>query len=87
MKTFLTIAAAAATFFGASVASAHDNAGGHFEWRDAPAIGPRAVPHRIRLWVRDEQAMMANCDCSMMKADSSGCMMDMVGKGRAPSAR
>jgi hypothetical protein len=29
---------------------------------------------------------MANCDCAMMKADASGCMMNMPGKTGAPSA-
>jgi hypothetical protein len=29
---------------------------------------------------------MANCDCSMMNADTANCMMDMSGKSRAPSA-
>lgn len=86
MKTIITLAAAAAALATASVASAKDTAGGHYEWRDAPWAGPKAIPHRERVWVRDEQTATASCDCSMMQADASGCMMDRSGKGRAGSA-
>ncbi|MEO6717228.1 MAG: hypothetical protein ABIM50_08280 [Novosphingobium sp.] len=86
MKTILTLAAAAAALAIASVASANDTAGGHYEWRDAPAFGPKAIPHRNHVWVNDAQTSMASCNCSMMKADASGCMMSMPGKSRAPSA-
>lgn len=86
MKTFLTLAIVAATFASASLASAHENVGGHFEWRDAPTFGPRAIPHRIRLWVPDEQATAANDCCAMPKAGASGCTMDMSGQGRTGSA-
>ncbi|MCI1270078.1 MAG: hypothetical protein LKG22_00325 [Sphingobium sp.] len=87
MKTILTLAAAVATFATASAVSAHDATGGHWEWRTQPSYGPKsAVPSRIQVWVKDGASTMANCDCSMMKADASDCMMDMSGKGRAPSA-
>jgi uncharacterized protein YfaQ (DUF2300 family) len=87
MKTILTLAAVAAAFATSTVASANDAAGGHWEWRNQPSYGPKStVPSRTRVWVKDEQTSMANCDCSMMKADTSGCMMDMSGKGGAPSA-
>ena len=43
---------------------------GHYEWRSAPTFGPRAIPHRVRVWVGPPQ-MAANCDCSMMKADEA----------------
>ena len=86
MKTILTLAAVAAALAAASVAPAHEVANGHYEWRDAPIAGPRAISQRVRVWVSDEPTSVANCDCSMMKADTSGCMMDMSGKGRAPSA-
>ncbi|MDF8335486.1 hypothetical protein [Novosphingobium cyanobacteriorum] len=87
MKTILTLAAAVAALATASVASAHDAASGHWEWRTQPSFGPKStVPSRTRVWVSDGASTMANCDCAMMKADASGCMMDMSGKGRAPSA-
>lgn len=87
MKTIFTLAAAAAAFAGASVASAHENAGGHWEWRTQPSIGPKSIaPSRIRAWVKDSGSTVASCDCSMMKADASDCMMDMSGKRRALSA-
>lgn len=86
MKMILTLAAVAAALATASASSAHDVASGHYEWRDAPVVGPRAISHRVRVWVRNERTTVANCDCSMMKADASGCMMNMSGKGRGPSA-
>lgn len=87
MKTIITLAAVAAALATASVASAHDSVGGHWEWRTQLSSGPRAtVPSRTRVWVKHDNSQMANCDCAMMKTDASGCMMDMSGKGRAPSA-
>lgn len=67
MKTIFTLAALAAALAGASVASAHDNAGGHWEWRNQPSFGPKStVPSRVRVWVKDDNSQMANCDCPMM---------------------
>ncbi len=86
MKTIITLAAVAAAFATAAVAEAHDGAGGHYEWRDLPVSGPRATAHRVRVWVRADQTLIATCDCSMMQADASGCNMDMLGKGRVPAA-
>lgn len=88
MKTILTLVAVAAALAGASVASAHDNAGGHWVWQSRPTFGPDKsnLPSQVRVWVKDRETSMANCDCSMMKADAAGCMMDMRGKGGAPSA-
>jgi len=87
MKTILTLAAVAAALATASVSSAQDIAGGHWEWRTQPSIGPKSTaPSRSRVWVKDGEPRMASCDCSMMKADASGCMMDMSGKNRAPTA-
>lgn len=86
MKTFLTLAAVAAALATASVASAHDTAAGHWEWRSQPTFGPKSTgPSRVRVWVQGAEASMANCDCGMMKTDAAGCM-DMRGKGAAPSA-
>ena len=87
MKMILTLAAVAAALATASVASAHDNAAGHWEWKTLPTFGPKSTrPSRIRVWVKGAETSMANCDCAMMKADASGCMMDMRGKSAAPSA-
>lgn len=87
MKTIFTLAAFAAALATASVASAHDSAGGHWEWKSQPSFGPKSTgPSRIRVWVKDSETSMANCDCAMMKADASGCMMDMRGKTAKPSA-
>ena len=87
MKTILTLAAVVAALATASIASAHDNAGGHWEWRNQPSFGPKStVPSRTRVWVKNGETSMASCDCAMMKADQASCMMNMPGKGRAPSA-
>lgn len=86
MKTFLTFAAAAAALATASIASAHDTASGHWEWRSQPTFGPKSTgPSRVRVWVKGAEASMGNCDCAMMQADAAGCM-DMRGKSAAPSA-
>lgn len=87
MKTILTLAAFAAALATASVASAHDNASGHWEWRTQPTFGPKSTgPSRLRVWVKGAETSMANCDCAMMKPDHASCMMDMRGKSGAPSA-
>lgn len=87
MKMILTLAAGAAALATASIASANEPAGGHWEWRSQPSFGPKStVPSRVRVWVKDNETSMANCDCAMMKADASGCMMNMPGKTGAPSA-
>lgn len=87
MKTIFTLAAVAAALASASVASADENIGGHWEWRTQPSVGPKSIaPSRIRAWVKDNGSTMASCDCSMMKADASDGMMDMSGKRRALSA-
>ncbi|AZI37740.1 hypothetical protein NT2_06_01410 [Caenibius tardaugens NBRC 16725] len=88
MKTFLTLAAVAAALAGASAASAHDNAGGHWEWQFRPTFGPNKSnrPSQVRVWVKDRSSEVANCNCDMMKMSVADCMMDMRGKGKAPSA-
>jgi hypothetical protein len=87
MKTILTLAAVAAALAIASIASAHDNTGGHWEWRSQPSFGPKStVPSQTRVWVKDSKDRMANCDCDMMKRSAADGMMDMRGKGAAPSA-
>lgn len=87
MKTILTLAGAVATLATVSVASAHEATGGHWEWRSQPSFGPKSTaPSRTRVWVKDNGSEVASCDCTMMKADAANCVMDMSGKGRAPSA-
>lgn len=87
MKMMLTLAAAVAAVATVSTASANEPAGGHWEWRSQPSFGPKStVPSRTRIWVKDRETNMASCDCAMMKADASGCMMNMPGKAGAPSA-
>ncbi len=87
MKTILTLAAVAAALATASVASAHDTAAGHWEWKTLPTFGPKSIgPSRIRVWVKGAETSMANCDCDMMKMSAADCMMNMPGKLKAPSA-
>ena len=86
MKTIFALAAAAAMLTGASAASASD-ARGHWEWRTRSVPGPRSrVPAQVRVWVRDDVAAMAGCDCAMMHASAADCMKPMPGAPRAPSA-
>lgn len=85
MKSFLTLAAALAAFTSVSSAAAQDRRQGHWEWRTQPSSGPRSnVSAQVRVWVKDDQTRMANCDCAMMKADAANCMMDMRGSQTAP---
>lgn len=87
MKIISAFAAAIAVFAGASAASAHETTSGHWEWRSLPAAGPRSrVSSQVRVWVSDGEHRIADCDCKMMKAESSGCMMNMPGKNRSSSA-
>ena len=86
MKILLTIAATLAAFTSVSAASASETAGGHYEWQNRVQPGPNKsnLPSRVRVWVKDDQARMANCDCDMMKVAAADCMM-MPGRGAAPS--
>ena len=86
MKILLTIAATLAAFTSVSAASASETAGGHYEWQNRVQPGPNKsnLPSRVRVWVKDDQAWMANCDCDMMKVAAADCMM-MPGRGAAPS--
>lgn len=88
MKTIFTLAAFAAALAGASVASAHDSAGGHWEWQSRPTFGPNKsnLPPQVRVWVKDRNSEMADCNCDMMKMSAADCMMDMRSKRAAPSA-
>ncbi|MBA4747411.1 MAG: hypothetical protein H2056_01735 [Sphingopyxis sp.] len=86
MKILLTIAATLAAFTSVSAQAANDRGPGHYEWQSRPTPGPNKsnLPSRVRVWVKDDQARMANCDCDMMKVAAADCMM-MPGKGAAPS--
>ncbi|MFO1255405.1 MAG: hypothetical protein U1E37_07005 [Sphingomonadaceae bacterium] len=88
MKTMLTFAAVAAALASASIASAQDTAGGHWEWRTRPTHNPKSyVPDTYRVWVKDGKDMqVAKCDCPMMKDSPDNCMMNMPGKAEKPSA-
>ncbi len=86
MKILLTFAATLAAFTSVSAQAANDRGPGHYEWQSRPTPGPNKsnLPSRVRVWVKDDQARMANCDCDMMKVAAADCMM-MPGKGAAPS--
>ena len=86
MKILLTIAATLAAFTSVSAQAANDRGPGHYEWQSRPTPGPNKsnLPSRVRVWVKDDQTKMANCDCDMMKVAVADCMM-MPGKGASPS--
>ncbi|RXR25544.1 hypothetical protein [Sphingobium fluviale] len=86
MKILLTIAATLAAFASVSVQAANDRGPGHWEWKSRPTHGPSKsnLPARVRVWVKDDQAKMANCDCDMMKVAPADCMMT-PGKGASSS--
>lgn len=86
MKILLTIAATLAAFTSVSAQAANDRGPGHYEWQSRPTPGPNKsnLQSRVRVWIKDDQAKMANCDCHMMKVAAADCMM-MPGKGAAPS--
>ncbi len=81
MKILLTIAATLAAFTSLSAQAANDRGPGYYEWQSRPTPGPNKsnLPSRVRVWVKDDQARMANCDCDMMKVAAADCMMP--GKG------
>ena len=86
MKILLTFAATLVTFTSVSAQAANDRGPGHWEWQNRSQPGPNKsnLPSRVRVWVKDDQAKMANCDCDMMKVAAADCMM-MPGKGSSPS--
>lgn len=87
MKTIMTAAfAVIAVASAATSAIAGEPTGGHYEWRSAPQMGPRApfqAPRRV--WVPD-QAQTARCDCTMMKMSAADCMKNMGAMRMSPSA-
>lgn len=88
MKTILTLAAAAAALATSGLAQASDRTGGHWEWQSRMAPGPNKsnLPQQTRVWVKDGNSQMADCNCAMMKMSAADCMMEMPGKPKAPSA-
>ena len=77
MKILMTIAATLAALTSVSAQAANDRGPGHWEWQSRQTPGPNKsnLPSRVRVWVKDDQAKMANCDCDMMKVDAADCMM------------
>ena len=88
MKTFLTLAAVAATLATSGLAQASVRAGGHWEWQSRVTPGPNKsnLPQQVRVRVRDGGIDVAACNCAVMKMDATDCMMDMPGKRAVPSA-
>lgn len=86
MKILLTITATLAAFTSVSAQAANDRGPGHWEWQPRSTPGPNKsnLPSRVRVWIKDDQARMANCHCDMMKVAAADCMT-MSGKGAAPS--
>ena len=83
MKIMIALAATLAAFASASIASASDRPGGHYEWQNRPVYGPNksGLPSLVRVWVGNA-ADIASCDCAMMrdKATEAECM-DMQNHG------
>ena len=80
MKPIFAVAALAAATLAAPV-FAQEAPGGHYEWQTRQVPGPNKsnTTSRVRVWVKDKSAQMANCDCDMMKADPADCMKKMTG--------
>jgi hypothetical protein len=80
MKPIFAVAALAAATLAAPV-FAQEAPGGHYEWQTRQVPGPNKsnTTSRVRVWVKDKSAQIANCDCDMMKADPADCMKKMTG--------
>ena len=88
MKTILTLAAAIAALTTASASFAQTPAGGHWEWQSRAISGPNRanLPQQVRVWIKDGDTNMADCNCAKMKMSAADCMMSMPGKSGAPLA-
>ena len=86
MRMIFAAAILAATAF-AAPSFAQEKIGGHYEWQERYVPGPNKsnITPRTRVWVKDAASQMAHCDCPMMKANASDCMMSMSGKATMPS--
>lgn len=88
MKMMFTAAAMFAAATAAAPALAQDASGGHYEWQTRQVPGPNksGITQRVRVWVKDDPAKTASCDCAMMhdKAKAADCMAGEH-KAHAPS--
>lgn len=75
MKTIFAVAALAAATFAAPV-FAQEAPGGHYEWQSRQVPGPNKsnTSSRVRVWVQNKPAQVADCNCDMMKSRPAGCM-------------
>ena len=82
MNTFLKVAVAFAALAAISPALAETDRSGNREMVIRPAPGPSrsGLVAPVRVPMRDAASAMADCDCPMMKASASDCMMGMPGK-------
>lgn len=80
MKTIFAVAALAAATL-AAPALAQEAPGGHYEWQTRQVPGPNKsnTTSRVRVWVKDKPAQMAECACDMMKSNPADCMKKMAG--------
>lgn len=78
MKPIFAAAALAAATLAAPVL-AQEAPGGHYEWQTRQGPGPNKSnsSRRVRVWVKDKPAQMANCDCDMMQSNPIDCMKKM----------
>ena len=82
MNTFLKVAVAFAALAAISPALAETDRAGKRDMVTRPAPGPSrsGLVTPVRVPMRDGTSAMADCDCPMMKASASDCMMGMPGK-------
>ena len=82
MKTFLKVAAAFAALAAISPALAETDRAGKQNMAARPAPGPSrsGLVAPVRVPIRDNASAMADCDCPIMKASASDCMMGLPGK-------
>lgn len=46
---------------------------GHYEWRDAPAVGQKQAPYRLRVWVGPKmETASAEAKCKPQRAGVAG---------------
>lgn len=86
MKTIFAVAALTAATLATPV-FAQAAPGGHYEWQTRQAPGPNKsnIKSRMRVWVKDDAARMADCDCDMMKSSPGDCMRKMPNGQKMPS--
>src|SRR3546814_11618375 len=74
MKTIFAVAALAAATLATAVL-AQEASSGHYEWQTRQVPGPNKpnTTSRVRVWVKDKPAQMANCDCDLTKSSPDAC--------------